>query len=128
MKKIFFLLFLGAFAPAFSQTDITPKVTEALKKGDAATLAAHFMEQIELTLPSNEGTFNKAEAQKLITKFFADNGVTSFTIKHQGTSKLDDQYRIGDLVTNKGTFRVTFFMRKSGTTMQIKQLKIEEEE
>ncbi|MFN0030718.1 MAG: DUF4783 domain-containing protein [Flavobacteriales bacterium] len=128
MKQLLLsLLIATSSASMMAQTDITPKVTEAIKKGDAAALAAYFMDQIELTLPANDGTFNKAEAQKLIAKFFADYGVTSFVIKHQGTSKLDDQYRIGDLVTNKGTFRVTFFMRKSGASLLIKQLKIEEE-
>ncbi|MFM7233275.1 MAG: DUF4783 domain-containing protein, partial [Flavobacteriales bacterium] len=48
-----------------------------------------------------------------------------FTVKHQGTSKLDDQFRIGELTTSKGIFRVTFFMKKSNNTLQIKQLKIE---
>jgi Domain of unknown function (DUF4783) len=126
MKKLLFILFLGALAPAMAQSDITPSVAEALKKGDAAALAAHFMGQIELTILDQEGTYNKAEAQKIVAKFFADHGVTNFVVKHQGTSKLDDQYRIGDLTTNKGVFRVTFFIRKNGTTMQIKQLKIEE--
>ena len=126
MKKIFFtILSIALSLSIFAQTDITPKVAESIKSGNAALLASYFMAQIELTIEDTEGTFSKAEAEKKLTAFFASHGVTGFEIKHQGTSKLDDQYRIGDLVTKNGTYRVTFFIRKNGNTLQIKQLKIE---
>lgn len=125
MKKIILLIFSILSLSSIGQTDITPKVTEALKSGNAAQLATYFMDQIEINIPTQEGTMSKADAQKALASFFSAYGVTSFEIKHQGTSKLDDQYRIGDLVTKKGNFRVTFFIRKNGTVMQIKQLKIE---
>ncbi len=128
MKKLLFVLSICSFTSGLAQPDITPKVTEALTQGNAAALASHFMDQIALTLQTHDGNFNKAEAQKLIAAFFVEYGVTNFVIKHQGTSKLDDQYRIGEMTTNNGVFRVTFFMKKNGTTMQIKQLKIESEE
>ncbi len=119
-----FLLVLTA-AICVAQADITPSVSAALKKGDAATLAGMMMPQIELTINGQDGNLSKADAQKSLTTFFRDYTVTNFTVKHQGTSKLDDQYRIGEMATNKGNFRVTFFIKKSGTTMQIRQLKIE---
>ena len=126
MKKIFFtILSIALSLSIFAQTDITPKVAESIKSGNAALLASYFMAQIELTIEDTEGTFSKAEAEKKLAAFFASHGVTGFEIKHQGTSKLDDQYRIGDLVTKNGTYRVTFFIRKNGNTLQIKQLKIE---
>jgi Domain of unknown function (DUF4783) len=126
MKKIFFtILSIALSLSIFAQTDITPKVAESIKSGNATQLASYFMAQIELTIEETEGTFSKAEAEKKLAAFFASHGVTGFEIKHQGTSKLDDQYRIGDLVTKNGTFRVTFFIRKNGNALQIKQLKIE---
>lgn len=107
------------------QTDITPQVADALKRGDAGAIASYCMNPVELEIAGEEGAYAPADARTIIGKFFAANAVKGFSIKHQGTSKLDDQYRIGDLVTAKGTFRVTFFMKKSGNTWQIKQLKIE---
>jgi len=128
MKNIttFLLILFATWASA--QADITPQVTEALKKGDAAALATHFMPQVEVTLNGEDTNYTKAEAQKTLTAFFTQHPITGFVIKHQGTSKLDDQYRIGELITSKGNFRVTFFMKKSGAVMQIKQLKIESAE
>jgi hypothetical protein len=126
MKKIFFLfLAISLSSSLFAQSDITPKVAESIKSGNATLLASYFMAQIELTIEDTEGTFSKAEAEKKLIAFFGSHGVTGFEIKHQGTSKLDDQYRIGDLTTKNGTFRVTFFIRKNGNSLQIKQLKIE---
>ena len=126
MKNILFLfLSISLSNSIFAQTDITPKVAESIKTGNASLLASYFMAQIELTIEDAEGTFSKADAEKKLAAFFGSHGVTAFEIKHQGTSKLDDQYRIGDLATKNGTFRVTFFIRKNGNTLQIKQLKIE---
>ena len=125
MKFLISILLVFAAAAGFSQNDITGEVAAAIKKGDAASIAAHMMPQIELTLNGQDNTVGKADAQKSLTVFFKDHPVTGFSIKHQGTSKLDDQYRIGDLTTQKGNFRVTFFMKKSGNAMQIRQLKIE---
>lgn len=109
----------------FAQADITPQIAAALKKGDAAAIAQQMMPQVELTLNSQEKNISKAEAQKLLSNFFNEVVPNNFTVKHQGTSKLDDQYRIGDLITAKGKFRVTFFMKKEGGTMLIRQMKIE---
>jgi len=109
----------------WAQSDISPAVAAALKKGDAAALAAHLMPQVELTLLGKDGLFEKSEAQQMLAEFFKGNPPQAFSIKHQGTSKLDDQFRIGELTTSKGMYRVTFFMKKNNNALQIKQLKIE---
>ena len=126
MKLLVSILFALFSFSAIAQTDITPQVSAALKKGDAAALASYFMSQVELELPDQEGTFSSAEARAVLTKFFASAQVRDFILKHQGTSKLDDQFRIGDMSTAMGSYRVTFFMKKVGTSLQIKQLKIEQ--
>ncbi|MFN8698859.1 MAG: DUF4783 domain-containing protein [Flavobacteriales bacterium] len=118
-----FLVTMGFLANA--QSDITPMVAEALKKGDAIAISTMMMPQVELEVDGKEGTFSSGEAKTILSQFFTANPPRDFTLKHQGTSKLDDQYRIGDLLTSKGTFRVTFFMKKGGWGMQIKQMKIE---
>lgn len=125
MKPVLTILFAIFGLTMFAQTDITPKVTQALQKGDAAGVAAFFMGQVEIEIDGNESIMTAPQAQAALAQFFSANPAKSFSVKHQGTSKLDDQYRIGELNTTNGNFRVTFFMKKSGTSMQIKQLKIE---
>lgn len=126
MKLLLSIAFALFGLTMFAQTDITPQVTAALKKGDANSLAAYFMASVEIETPDQEGTFSAAEAKTILAKFFAQAQVRDFAVKHQGTSKLDDQFRIGDLTTAKGTYRVTFFMKKVGNSLQIKQFKIEQ--
>lgn len=124
--KLLLSIFIVLFGLQLSaQTDITPQVADALKRGDAGTIANFCMSPVEIDIVGEEGNYSPSEARAVLGKFFAANAVKNFTIKHQGTSKLDDQYRIGDLTTAKGNFRVTFFMKKSGNSWQIKQLKIE---
>jgi hypothetical protein len=86
----------------------------ALKRGDAAAISAQMMPQVELHSMVRTTISLKLTPKKRWQRFFKDHPVTGFTFKHQGTSKLDDQYRIGDMTTQKGSFRVTFFMKKSG--------------
>jgi len=126
MRFAFFLL-VGLLFPRFvvAQSDITSAVSAALKTGDASTIAMHLMPQVELTIPGNDGLFDNARAQQMLVGFFKENAPQAFVVKHQGTSKLDDQFRIGELTTAKGIFRVTFFMKKNDSVLQIKQLKIE---
>jgi hypothetical protein len=125
--KSFLILMTCLFSwnALWAQSDISPAVSAALKKGDAAALASHFMPQVELTLAGKDGLFEKTQAQQMLADFFRQNQPQAFSIKHQGTSKLDDQFRIGELTTAKGVFRVTFFMKKNSNVLQIKQLKIE---
>jgi hypothetical protein len=125
MKYLFSLAFLFCTAVITAQSDITPQVSAALKKGDAATISSLMMPSVELSIEGQENNYSKQDAQKVIAGFFRDHPATGFSVKHQGTSKLDDQYRIGDLTTSKGNFRVTFFMKKSGNALLIRQLKIE---
>ncbi len=124
-SSLFLIACLFGWNALWAQSDITPAVSAALKKGDAGALVTHFMPQLELTLAGKDGLVEKAQAQQMLAGFFNENPPQSFTIKHQGTSKLDDQFRIGELTTAKGIFRVTFFMKKNNNILQIKQLKIE---
>lgn len=125
MKILGIALALLVSASTWAQSDITPEVSTAIKSGNAGQLAAFFDASVDLTILSEEGAYAPALAQKKLEAFFAANAVKAFSIMHKGTSKLGDEYRIGDLVTATGTYRVTFFMHRSGSGMKVKQLRIE---
>jgi hypothetical protein len=125
MKFLLSTLFCIVALNLSAQGDITDQVVAAFKKSDDEAIGAFFMTQVELTTPKREGFMDKARAQQALAEFFQENPVMSFTVKHQGMSKLDDQFRIAELTTAKGVYRVTFFMKKHDGALQIKQLKIE---
>lgn len=116
------LLFTTALS---AQNDITTGVSQALQGGNAAKLASYFGSTVDITVLGDEGTLAPAAAQKMLDNFFRTNQPKAFKIMHKGTSKLDDQYRIGDLTTTGGTYRVTFFMHRTDGGMKVKQLRIE---
>jgi len=127
--KLHLIIIFTLFAFGLSaQVDITPQVTTALSKGDSKAVSSYFATNIDLTLPDQEDMFSKEEASKLVSAFFIKHPSKSFEVKHRGTSKLNDHYRIGDLITTAGTFRVTFFMRKEGESFKISQFRIEDAE
>lgn len=125
-KPLFALVVLiAAVLTVNAQADITPAVVQALSKGDAAGIGKHLVASVDVAILDDEDMYPRDQVVAKLAVFFQKNTPKSFEIKHQGTSKLDDHYRIGDLTTSAGLFRVTFFMKKTGSTMEIKQLRIE---
>ncbi|MFZ6050868.1 DUF4783 domain-containing protein [Halocola ammonii] len=121
---ITFSLLMLSFG-VFSQNDITNEISNAFAKGDAAAIVDHFQADVDMTVLDEEDVYSPEEAREVLEKFFAEHNPTGFKVKHEGTSKLNDQYRIGDLTTDNGSFRVTFFLKGKSNVMKIEQLRIE---
>ena len=126
MKLLAILLSSFFTIGVMAQQDITDKVSSALEAGSAQQLGAYFSANVDLTLPDEEDVFAKDQAIKYIDNFFAGHAPSAFEVIHRGTSKLNDHFRIGELKTAKGLYRVTFFMKKDGNEFKISQFRIEE--
>ncbi|MBI1266052.1 MAG: DUF4783 domain-containing protein [Cryomorphaceae bacterium] len=126
MKTLLTLGFALLATVMIGQEDISAKVAGALSKGNAALIGSYLVPSVDLTILDDEDMYPKDQVVRKLESFFAKNPPISFDIKHKGTSKLDDHYRIGDLVTKTGKYRVTFFMKKGQDGMKIKQLRIED--
>jgi len=113
----------GLFVHA--QNDVAKKIATALQKGDAAAIGAFLVPSVDLTVLDDEDMYPSDQVVKKLARFFTANKPSKFEIKHEGTSKLDDHYRIGDLTTSTGIYRVTYFMIKGSAGMKLKQLRIE---
>lgn len=128
MRILSILFFLSMFVGLSAQDQVTSDVSRALGSGDAGVLAKYFTSNVDLTVLNDESMCTSQQAVQKLQKFFSTHKPSKFDVKHKGTSKLDDQYRIGDLATAKGSYRVTFFMKKTPKGMKIKQLRIESDE
>jgi Domain of unknown function (DUF4783) len=126
MKNLLFsfLLFLST-APAFAQTDIKDEVAAAIGAGDVNSLSAKLVPNVDLTVLTTSDYYSKAQATGILRKFFDEHEPQGLRIEHEGTSKMGDRYCIGQLATATGTFRVTFFLKKTGDVVLVKQLRIE---
>ena len=109
-----------------AQTDIAARVNEAIKNSDGVSLSKMMQAQVEISIGDFEGAISREEAQKKLVAFFANHKVSGYTPKHNGTSKIGDQFYIGDMKSGTQVFRVTVFVKKSQDGAKVSQLRIEE--
>jgi len=127
MKKLFIFGFVFCFCGGlFAQDSTKEAIDSALQKGNSVEIASHFLPSVDLTVENSENVYSKDQAEMILKKFFEDHKPKSFTLKHEGKSKIDDFYYIGSLVTENGNYRLTYFLKKSGDNFMIKQMRIED--
>lgn len=124
-RSLLFLASLLLVLGLRAQDPTRDKVVLAMKTGNAKELAEQFIPNIDLTVKETSEVYSKAQAEQIIRKFFNDHPPVDMVIEHSGVSKFGDKYYIGILRTRNGYFRVTFFLKKNGDLMQVKQLRIE---
>jgi hypothetical protein len=127
MKNFFYgVVLLFAFSSVGAQVAERDAVASALSSGNSNKLSEYFAKTLDLTLIDSEEVYSKEQAKVILTRFFSENRPSEFNLKHEGQSKLQDHYFIGDLVTDKGVYRITYFLKKENSDFRIKQLRIEE--
>lgn len=120
---IFFFLFLIFKGPVISN-----ELSNALKTGNSNRVAAFFENSVDLSIPNNEGVYSKMQAQLILKTFFLKNKPSDFTVVHNGNSKNNSFYSIGNLKTNTGTFRVYILYKETDGKTIVLELKIESDE
>ncbi len=126
MKRLLLAITLAlAIVRSFAQADVKDQVTAAIGSGDVNALGDKLVANVDLTVLATSDYYSKAQATGILRKFFTEHEPKGLRIEHEGTSKMGDRYCIGQLNTANGTFRVTFFLKKTGDATQVKQLRIE---
>ena len=128
IKKSLFTLSLIFSIAIFSNqlmAEVPNEILQSLKTGNSKTLSSYFNQNIEMVVLENDNVYSKAQAEQIVNKFFDNNSPESFSVIHEGGK--EDQYVIGNLVTNKGTFRVTFLLKKNNGKDYIHLFRIEDQ-
>lgn len=120
-----FLLF--GFLGGDPIADLSSDVIEAVKKGDAAKIASHFSDKIDLKIFDQEDVYSKAQAESVLKDFFTKNKVKGFTTSHSSAVKTGNQFVVGTLDTSTGKYRLSFLIKKIGEKYLISQFRIENE-
>jgi len=119
------LFLLGSLAAVTQdQTKIPSGISLAIKAGNAAELSKYMNSTVELLLLDKEDFYKKVVAETILKDFFSEYHTKDFIIRHQG-ARNDALYAIGNLVTEKGDFRVYFLLKKVNTQLLIHQIRIE---
>jgi Domain of unknown function (DUF4783) len=127
-KKTVFIFFIALFMLAVgghkASAQIPDEIIQSLKTGNEKTLSEYFNQNIELVVLDEDNVCSKAQAQQIVGNFFSNNTPEGFSIIHQG-GKEGAQFVIGNLITNKGSFRIYFLLKKNEGKEYIHQLRIE---
>jgi hypothetical protein len=123
---VIFLLINSITLTAQEQTRIPAGISIAFKAGNAAELSKYLNSTVELLLLDKEDFYKKNVAEAILKDFFVSYPTKDFIIRHQG-AKNDAEYAIGNLMTEKGDFRVYFLLKKVGQDLLIHQIRIESE-
>jgi len=134
MKKISAIIILLAITTTISASfllhqpnDIIADIGNAIKTGNATTVSKYFNSTLDLMVPGNDGTYSKSQAELILKDFFSKNPPKSFTISHQGSSNDGSLYAIGNYVTDSGSFRTYFLLKKMNAGYLIQKLEFEGE-
>ena len=123
MNKLLLVIMMAIFSiSATGQSEIYT----ALSKGDVNALQTHLDSKVELCIFNKEDVFDRPDAVVLLKEFFGKHKVQGFKQMHSGASKgLESNYAIGQLTTDKGTFRVYMYFDTRNDKRTIQELRIE---
>lgn len=129
MKNLLFLLFFAPFTLVADQGNPNLEaISRALSSGDADALASYLADNVEVSILDNEQVYSKAKATEVLRSFFSSNKPKTFNQVHQGTSRGNsDQYCIGNLSASTGSYRVYLYLKVSGTTTTIQEIRFDKE-
>jgi len=128
MKNIFLSILFTVSLVVHANPIVDDAVIKALKNGNEKVLANYFNTSIDLTIPNNEGVFSKEQAELILKTFFDKSKPSNFKVVHDGDSKNNAHYAIGNLNTNQGTYRTYILYKKNSTRITILELRIESDE
>lgn len=127
MQNLLLGIFFFIFA-LFSNNPIPDTLSTAFKNGDANEIGKYFGNSVDLTIPENEGVYSKIQAKLILKTFFIKNPPSDFKVLHNGDSKNNSHYTIGNLKTSKGVYRIYILYTQQDATLSILELKIESDE
>lgn len=123
MKRFLMLFSLLLFTLSAGAADIT-NISNAFKKGDAASLSASMGQQVDMALPGTSRSCNAADAVGLLNTFFGTNKPSGFSVVHHADKK-ESGFFVGKLPTSGGEFRVNITYRTEGNNAIIQSIRIE---
>ncbi|MCF8334751.1 MAG: DUF4783 domain-containing protein [Bacteroidales bacterium] len=105
--------------------ELIDSVMVCLENHDAKRIVEHMNDPIDLKIIDKKGIYSHSQAKILISDFFRNNPITSFSKNHTGQSGKDEVFIIGTYKSNGETYRVYFLLKKNGGGYKIYQFYIE---
>jgi hypothetical protein len=119
-------LFSGLFTNLSAQ-EVTDKINQTLKDGDAVALSEYFNSSLDISLPDTDETMSKSHATQVMKSFFKDNAPKSYTVNHVGSSREETKYIIGTYKSQSKSFKTYLLLKLTDGKYLIVQLQFEQE-
>ncbi len=120
MKNLFLTGILLTFFGSISFGQNISSYFKDIAKSDLSAISERFSEDMEVCVNDEQEFMSKAEAIKAISTFLEDMKPISASELHQGSSKSkNSQYRVGQLKTSKGNFRVFIYLEGDASDYEI---------
>jgi hypothetical protein len=100
------------------------KITVAIEKADAKTIAGFFDDKVELGILDIKNFYSKEQAEVVLKNFFKENPPTSFIIQHKG-GKATNGFSIGIYKSGENSFRIYYHIREKNNKTIIPLFKVE---
>jgi hypothetical protein len=104
---------------------ILENIVSAIKSGNSKVFASYFSTTVEITLPGNEGTFSKLQAEMIFKDFFSKNSPVSFTVDQKGVSTGGTQFIIGTYKSSNKKYKTYILLKPIDGQMLIQQIQFE---
>lgn len=129
MKQLFFLLVFSSMTFLLSaQGTGMESINQAINSGNADALTRYFADNVEISIQDKEQVYTKAKAADVVRTFFSANKPKRFSPMHKGNSRENsDQYCIGNLDSSTGNFRVYLYLKTSGSSVTIQEMRFDKE-
>lgn len=107
--------------------DVFMDIESAMAVGNANQFSRYLNSSVELELPGEaEGIYSKQQVIAILNRFFDKFPPSGFNIVHQGSSASGSRFAVGDYTTGEEkTFRVTIFIKKTGSRYLIQEIEFE---
>ncbi|CAN5377258.1 hypothetical protein BH20BAC1_BH20BAC1_20590 [soil metagenome] len=92
----------------------------AFHKGNASVVAEFLDDTVEITFPYKTNTYSRNQAGLVLRSFFSLNQVNGFNVVRS-----ESNYCIGFLLTKRGSYRTTIFVKHSATGTILQELRFE---
>jgi hypothetical protein len=125
-NSVCILLFLAFFTNTFSAGPID-KIAALLQQGQAHELVKQCAANVELSILDDEKVVSKAQAETLLTNFFAQNKPVAVKVIHRMETNPSIQYAVVQLRTSNGNYRVSYSLKVTNGSQEITDLHIESE-
>lgn len=123
MKQLFISFLLICLGITSMNAQNISSYFKDISKGDLSAISTKFSDEMEVCVYDTQEFMSKSEAIQAINNFLKDAKPISGAELHQGSSKSNSsQYRVGQLKTEKGNFRVFIYLEGTKNDFKVVSL------